>query len=350
MTSTTVAVPAAVSRLRELALSAAWAASVRAAAKLKLADAIGDEPSTVEDLAAAVRADPEALRRLLRVLTCHGIFAETGDGRFAHTDTSMLLREDAPRSLRYTSLWATEPWTWELWPHLDEAVRSGENVFAGLYGKAFFEYLHTDAPESAQVFDRAMSQASQLAARAIADTLDLTDVATVADIAGGQGQVLITLLERKPTLRGVLLELPSVVSNSDPRLWPDGEFGPRVQLVAGDCRREVPVRADLYILKNVLEWDDESTVTTLHNVAAAGRPGARVVVIENFVDDSPETKFTTAMDLLLLLNVGGKKHTRDGILSLIVQAGLIVQNVSPLNSYLHMITSMISPSVSVPKH
>lgn len=341
MTSASVAVPPAVSKLRELALSAAIAAAVRAAAKLGLADALGDEPSTVDELALAVKAEPDPLGRLLRALSCQGIFAETPDGRYTHTDESRLLREDAPRSLRYTSLWATEPWTWELWPRLDEAIRSGKNVFQDVHGKEFFEYLHTEAPESAAVFDKAMTQASRLSARTIAEVLDLTGVTTVADIAGGQGHVLITLLERYPELRGVLLELPAVVTNADPRLREDGALGSRARLVVGDCRQEVPVEADVYILKNILEWDDDSTVATLRNVATAAPTGARVVVIENLVDGSPEGKFTTAMDLLLLLNVGGKKHTREGLLALIEKAGLWVEQVHPLNSYLHMIESTV---------
>ena len=39
------------------------------------------------------------------------------------------------------ALWASAPWTWEAWPRLDEAVRSGKAVFPDIYGKEFFEYL-----------------------------------------------------------------------------------------------------------------------------------------------------------------------------------------------------------------
>ncbi|GAA1953549.1 methyltransferase [Amycolatopsis minnesotensis] len=335
------AIPDAVRHLRELALSAARAASVRAAAKLGIADALGDEPSTVEELAAATGTDPGALGRLLRTLAWHGVFAEDEAGRYRHTEMSKLLAEDAPRSLKHIVLWGTEPWSWELWPHLDEAVRSGTSVFPLLHGKDFFEYLHAEAPESAEVFDRAMTQSSRLSATAIADRIELDGSETVADIAGGQGHVLATLLERHPDLSGALLELPGVLANADPRLRPGGPLAGRVRLVPGDCRDEVPVPADVYVLKNVLEWDDDSTVTTLRNVAGAARPGARVLVLENLLDDSPELGFTTAMDLLLLLNVGGRKHTEDGLLALVAAAGLRLVDVRPLNSYLHVIEAVV---------
>ncbi|MEV6401225.1 methyltransferase [Streptomyces sp. NPDC051907] len=322
-------------RLRELVFGAACAAAVRAAARLGVADALGDSPTTAEDLAAAVGVEPQPLRRLLRALSCYGVFVETEDGTFAHTDMSLMLREDDPASLRYIALWCTEPWTWNAWPRLDDAVRSGESVFQDLYGKGFFDYLHQDAHESAHVFNRAMTTSSMQSALEVAELLDLTGVTSVADIGGGQGHVLASLLERHPSVHGTLLDLPDVVAKADPRLRAGGALAERVRIVPGDCREEIPVDADLYIIKNILEWDDLSTRRTLGNILAAARPGARVVVIENLVDDTPSMKFTTAMDLLLLLNVGGAKHTRQSLVDRMTQAGLLVGEVRPVNPYLH---------------
>ncbi|MHC3467738.1 methyltransferase [Streptomyces sp. 7R007] len=322
-------------RLRELVFGAACAAALRAAARLGVADALGEDPMTAKDLAAAVKTEPQPLRRLLRALSCYGVFAERPDGTFAHTDVSRLLREDDPHSLRAIALWCTEPWTWDAWPKLDEAVRSGRNVVHDLYGKEFFQYLNEDAPESADVFNRAMTTSSVQSARDVAELLDLSGSSSVADIGGGQGHVVASLLEKYPSMRGTLLDLPRVVENADPRLLAGGALADRVQILGGDCRVAVPVRADVYIIKNILEWDDESTARTLRNVRDAGGPGTRVVVIENLVDDTPSMRFSTAMDLLLLLNVGGAKHTTDSMVSRITAAGLVIDDISPVNPYLH---------------
>lgn len=322
-------------RLRELVFGAACAAALRAAARLGVADALGDTPTAVADLAAAVKAEPGPLRRLLRTLSCYGVFAEREDGTFAHTDMSRLLREDDPGSLRHISLWCTEPWTWDAWPRLDEAVRTGRNVVEDLYGKEFFTYLNEDAPESADVFNRAMTTSSKQSAREVAELLDLSGAKSVADIGGGQGHVVAGLLEKYPTMRGSLLDLPRVVENADPRLLEGGALADRMRIVPGDCREAVPVQADVYIIKNILEWDDESTARCLRNVIEAGGPKARVVVIENLVDDTPSMRFSTAMDLLLLLNVGGAKHTTDSMVSRLTAAGLVIDDISPVNPYLH---------------
>ncbi|MER6913299.1 methyltransferase [Streptomyces sp. NPDC000594] len=331
-------------RLRELVFGAACAAAVRAAARLRLADALGDVPATAEKLAQAVDVAPEPLRRLLRALACQGVFDERPDGTFCHTEMSRMLREDDPHSLRAIALWCTEPWTWALWPRLDDAVRSGGAVFQEVFGKGFFDHLHQDAPESAQVFNQAMTTSSRQSAEDVADLLDLTGVTSVADIGGGQGHVLVSLLERHPGLRGTLLDLPGVVDRADARLRADGDLADRVTVVPGDCRREIPVAADLYIIKNILEWDDASTRATLHNVVAAARPGARVVVIENLVDDTPSMRFTTAMDLLLLLNVGGAKHTRRSMVERMTGAGLVPGTIRPVNAYLHAFEAVVPPA------
>jgi C-methyltransferase len=332
---------ATVMKMRQLAISAAFAGALRAGTRLGLADAIDDTPRSVSELAAAVNAEPDALERLLRALAAHGVFAADDQGRYGHTDLSRLLRLDAPRSLYHMVCWATEPWTWAVWGELETAVRTGKGVFEERFGKEFFTYLHEDAPESAAVFDKAMTESSVLSAQNVAQSLDLRGAGTVADIAGGQGYVLATLLERFPEVRGTLLDLPDVVANADARLRPGGALAERATLLPGDCRQSVGVQADVYVLKNILEWDDDSTVTALRNVRAAAAPGARVVVIENLVDGSPEMRFTTAMDLLLLLNVGGKKHTKDGLAALMRKAGLDVFEIKPIGPYLHVFDSVV---------
>ncbi|WP_405554783.1 methyltransferase [Streptomyces sp. NBC_01171] len=321
-------------RLRELVFGAACAAAVRAAARLGVADALGDDPKPVQDLAASVKTEPKPLRRLLRALSCYGVFAEQPDGTFAHTDMSRLLREDDPNSLRAIALWCTEPWTWDAWPRLDEAVRTGDNVVESLYGKEFFTYLNEDAPESADVFNQAMTRSSEQSAREVAALLDLSGASSVADLGGGQGHVVACLLDKYPTMRGSLLDLPRVVENALPRLR-DGDLADRAEIVPGDVRASVPVKADVYVIKNILEWDDESTARLLGNVVAAGGPGTRVVVIENLVDDTPSMRFSTAMDLLLLLNVGGAKHTTESMVGRLTSAGLVVDDIRPVNPYLH---------------
>ncbi|AYF26828.1 methyltransferase [Micromonospora tulbaghiae] len=334
-----VAADSAVAGLMELALGAARAAAVRAAVTLLLPDALGETPMKVADLAAAVGADPEALGRLLRSLAAHGVFTERGTGRYAHTPLSLALRTDTDDSLADAVLWCTEPWNWALWGDLGEAVRTGDEVFTAAYGSRFYQHLHRQWPESARVFDRAMTQQSRAAAVALADLLPLADAGSLADIGGGQGIVLVTLLRRHAGLRGYLLDLPSVIANADARLRPGGELSERVELVAGDCLVEIPARAEVYLFKNVLGVDEDSSVRILRNAVAAAPPGARMVIVENLADEGAGSRLATLMDLRMLVVTGGRKHTWAGLLGVIQRAGLTVREVRPVDATLHMIVA-----------
>ncbi|GAA3192096.1 methyltransferase [Actinocorallia longicatena] len=332
---------APVTSLRELALAAAAPAALRAAIRIGLADELGDAPVPVDRLALTLKVEPALLERLLRNLACYGVFAGTAAG-VAHTPVSALLREDHPQSLRNWVLWVTEPWTWELWPLLERAVRDGgQGLFEDRYGASFFTHLHREWPESTEVFNRSQTELSRITSAAIAEALDLSDVTTVADVGGGRGHNLSVLLERNPHLRGFLVDLPAAIADPDPRLRSGGALASRSSVLAGDCLEEIPVEADVYLFKSILEWDDELTVTALRNAGRAGRSGGRVLVVTNLVDDSPEIRYATGIDLLFLLNTNGRRHTMKGVTRLVERAGLRLDRVSPVRPLLHVIEASI---------
>jgi C-methyltransferase len=269
-----------------------------------------------------------------------GVFQRDDEERYRHNDLSRLLRADDPNSVSYLVQWIGATCLWPVWPHLDDAVRSGKAVFPDLYGKETFEYVHQDEPETGLVLSRAMTQASNHTSAALAKTLDLAGVGTLADIGGGHGHLLRTILEANPSLRGVLFDLPAVVAGADSQLR-EGRLADRCQVLSGDCRRAVPVQADLYLLKNILEWKDEYTVATLSNVSASALPGARVVVVETLVDRTPEPQVTTALDLLLLLNGAGRKHSTAHVAELFDLSGLQFVGVRDTGTFLSFVEGTV---------
>ena len=66
-----------------------WA--IRAAVTLGIPDVIGDEPSTRDEIAQELAVDSAAVGRLLRYLSCRGVFVELEPGVFAHNDVSRQL-------------------------------------------------------------------------------------------------------------------------------------------------------------------------------------------------------------------------------------------------------------------
>ncbi|MEU2287238.1 methyltransferase [Streptomyces sp. NPDC013178] len=329
-------------RLHALAYSLGVTAAVTAAARLSLADVLDEEPQPVGVLAAAVGADREALGQLLRALACHGVFRETEEGTYAHTELSRLLRTDAPAGRRAMALLAGAPFAWQIWSRLDDAVRTGRSVFPDVYGTTLFQHLHEEEPELGMLFDRAMAKSGEATSAAVAAALDLTGTATLADIGGGRGTLLKALLEQHPGMGGVLFDLEKVVAAADPSLREDGALGDRCRLVAGDCHVDVPVKADTYLLKGVVHmWNDDTAVAVLRTIARNAPAEARVIMIEQVLDATRNPEIATVMNLLMLVSQGGRERTGGEFRALCERAGLEFRHITGTGSAVHLVEAVV---------
>ena len=335
----------AAGEVRRLTQSMWSSAIVQAAVELGLPELIGEEPVPLAALAEKSGADPAALRRLLRALTAHGIFRRTGGGKYAHSAFSRSLVPSAPGSVAHLTRLAASGWNWAMWARLSDAVRGGESLFAAHYGKTLYEYFAEDEPVEGEVFNHAMSESSRWTSGPVADALDLSEVSVVADVAGGRGSLLRTLLERNPGLSGVLLDSPEVLPQADQALR-DGELAERCRLVPADIRQAVPAEADVYVLRQVTHiWDDDVCVDVLRNCARSARPGARVVLVDHVLGDGPEpdSTFSTLLDLLLMLVGTGRERTESEFAGLFARAGLRYDGVVRIPSPLALVIATVEP-------
>lgn len=314
-------------------LTAHWtAASVHCAVDLGVFDAVGETPVSAPELAGKLDADPEALDRLLRALTHHGLLERSADGRYLHTAASGLLRTGARPELVPVARLFGLPELSEPWHHLADAVRTGGPVFEGIFGSDFYRHFTEEVPEAGALFNDGMTALTRLAAADVAKTLDLTGAATVADIAGGHGLLLAELLRQNPAVHGVLLDLPTVLDGACEELREDGALADRCRLVPGDYQHSVTVAADVYLLKNILHnRDDDTCVRLLRTIADSAPPGARVVAVERVIGaGGPFEGHNNSMDLLMLLILGGREGTDDQFAALFRSAGLAFRGVTPL--------------------
>ena len=131
--------------------------SIHVVARLGLADILGPEPWTNDELAKATRVHAPSLKRVLRALTTVGVFAEDADGRLLHTGLSQTLRTDHPESVRAWALMLGAHFVWRPLGDLYESVRTGTSGFSRLSGERFFEWMKTH-PEDGAVFNDAMTR------------------------------------------------------------------------------------------------------------------------------------------------------------------------------------------------
>src|SRR4051812_41974806 len=115
--------------------------ALRVAATLRLTDHVKAGASTLEELAKAADADADALRRLLRFLTCRGVFAEPSPGRYALTDSAALLGSDHPSRLRDFLDLDTAGGRMDLAAcgGLLHTVRTGQAGYSAVFGRSFWD-------------------------------------------------------------------------------------------------------------------------------------------------------------------------------------------------------------------
>jgi 2,7-dihydroxy-5-methyl-1-naphthoate 7-O-methyltransferase len=308
-------------RLRLLA-DAQLSRAIQVAATLRVADHMGDEAQPAAELARRTSCDEGALRRLLRYLAFAGVFEETGEGRFGLTRMGRLLRTVEPGSLQATL--AIGPDNRALWWSTGEllhAVRTGRPAYDHVYGMSLWDTLRAGKGSSTR-FQRSMAESSDEILDSLLPLHDWAGVATVADVGGGTGALLIRLLRANPRLRGLLVDLPSVAEQASEAIGRAG-LADRCAVAAGDLLEQVPAGADLYLLMRVLhDWPDRAAVSILRNCRKACGQTGRVLLVDMEVGASDPTGESLASDMMMLLLVGGKERTLAELTQLLAEAGL----------------------------
>src|ERR1700739_4624952 len=151
--------------MMEMILATWTSQAITAAAQLGVADALANGPLSIDELAARVGADTDALRRLLRALISRGIFRHRRDGRYELNSLAGTLRSDAPISMTWAAQFYGSAEQRERWTAMGDSVRTGGTVVPALRGKESFDYF-AGQPELAELFNRTMTSVSELPAGA----------------------------------------------------------------------------------------------------------------------------------------------------------------------------------------
>jgi hypothetical protein len=308
-----------------------WALLV--AATLGVADHLAAGPRDIDDLAAAVGANPRALYRVLRLLAMHGVATEVAPRRFGLTELGAPLRTDLPGSLRSWFVMNAPIYRALMEAPLD-SVLTGKPVFERVMGVPFFDYASVD-PGWGEAFDSAMGEVGRQTAAAVVATYDFGAFSRVVDVGGGTGTLISAILRAHPQVRGAVLDLPTVAARAAQALRESG-LGDRSEAVGGDFFASVPPGADVYLLSWIIhDWDDERAATILRHCRHALSDGGRVLLIEAVMPAGDEPHFAKTLDLAMLVALGGHERTEDEYRLLLAKAGLeltaVLQMDSPLS-------------------
>jgi len=203
-------------QLRQLINGYQVTQAIYVAVTLGVPDLLASGPRAIDDLATATETHQRSLYRLLRALAAIDVLREehVGDQRtFALTDLGQLLRRDTPGSLAGWAAFVARPYHWDSWGDLLQTVRTGEGAFAAQHdGESIWSWRERH-PDESQIVDRAMGAIAGVVARRLADTYDFSRFSSIADLGGGDGTLLATVLPAYPSVRGIVFDLPHVVAH-----------------------------------------------------------------------------------------------------------------------------------------
>jgi SAM-dependent methyltransferase len=315
------------------------AALVFAAVTLGVPDRIAGEARSAAELATELNLSTPHLHRFLRGLATLNLCEELPDGRFALTPAGQSLTSRAESSLREKVLIVVDQY-WLPWVQLLHCLETGEPSFPNIYDMPIADWRRVN-PEQGALFQRYLAKEELAQASALLEVLDVTAARTVASIGGGYGGLLIPFLWGFPNLQAVLFDAPQTVEAAMPLLRAY-RVAERVRCIGGDVLTEIPVKADLYVLRSVLQQrDDIDAVAILRNCRKVMQPGARLAIIERLLPErATDDPAAVMLDLHMMVTTGGRARSLAEFEALLAQSDLKLTKIDSTRSGLSVLEAV----------
>ncbi len=301
------------------------------AARLRIADHLADKPLGITELAKATNTHERSLMRLMRALASVGVFQSTADGAYGLTEIGQYLRSGVKGSMRGVADYCGATWSWRAWEQLQYSIETGETAFDHVFGQRVFDYL-AGHPDESEVFNEGMTGFSGKTSDAVVAAYDFSRFKTLADIGGGHGYLLASILKSNPSIKGVLFDAPHVVAMAEPLLK---EFGvhERCRVEGGDFFQSIPGDCDAYIMKHIVhDWNDSDALRILKTLRRQARPGATLLIVEMVIPPGDAPHPGKLLDLEMLVVASGQERTEKEYAALLSSAGFSLQQILPTHS------------------
>jgi hypothetical protein len=299
-----------------------------------VADALNGKPASAQELAAGTGMNADALERMLRLLTAHGVFDSTPQG-YVHTEASRLLRADHPQSMRAFARMVGMPAMWRAFTELDTTARTGTPATDWA---ALVDYF-SKHPRESNLFNEAMAVKSGSIVPAVVAAYDFSRFGTVADIGGGRGHMLKGVLDRYPGTSGILFDLPHVIADAG------AAKSERLQRVAGSFFDDPLPVADAYVMMEILhDWKDREALQILAAIRRAAPSHARLLIVEVVIAETPGPHLGKTLDVIMLAITGGRERTRSEYQKLLETAGFRLERVVETPSQSSIVEATIAES------
>lgn len=292
------------------------------AVKLGIFDRLHNTPQTAQSLAATLRLNENAARRLLDACVALGLL-HWSEGTYRNTAVSdKYLVAQSPDTLAGYILYSDAS-LYPLWGELDSAVREGSNRWQKVFGNrtALFDHYFRDEAAT-RAFLGGMHGFGQLSSPAIVNAFDLSGYRHLVDLGGATGHLAIAACKQYPSLHATVADLPKVERFAR-EVIENSSVSDRITFTACDFFADELVRGDLYFLGRILhDWSDEKIHSLLAKIHASLPSHGALLIGETLVDDRRTGPVRSLMgDLNMLVCTDGRERTRAEYETLLHSAG-----------------------------
>lgn len=293
-----------------------------AACELGVFESLVGGAKSLDTLAAELRANADALERLLGGCVGLGLLVHTPAG-FANTPTATayLTAASPNRMLGYGNFSAAV--LWKLWDHLPDAIREGTHRWKQTYGTdgpIFSQFFRDDTTR--REFLMGMHGFGKISSPQVVAALDLSRFRTFVDVGGATGHLAEAACRRYPQMRGIVFDLPEAIPLAK-EVIAATDVADRISFAAGDFFKDALPAGDLYALGRILhDWNPEQNAAILAKIYAAAPVGGGVLVCEKILhDDKSGPEPAVLQSLNMLVCTEGKERTLGEYEQLLTAAG-----------------------------
>jgi hypothetical protein len=310
------------------------------AAKLGIADFLKEEPRTSKQLAHSTGTHAPSLYRVLRALASIGVLFGDDEKGFTLTPLGNTLRSDTPGSL---GAWATLVLGDEIyraWGDLMHSVETGESAFRHAFGFNRYDYVAGHL-EHAKIFNQAMANLTEFYNTTVRDCYSFSGIGKVVDVGGGDGSLVIALLQANSGMQGIVFDLLQVAERAKHRISA-AALENRCEVISGDHFVSVPSGGDIYILSRcVNSFDNDHAIHLLKNCRAVMSKKAKLLVIERLLGSRTEGSVVAQSpfmsDLHMMVLHTGRERTEAEHRGILEAASFRVMRVVPTRSEMSII-------------
>jgi SAM-dependent methyltransferase len=304
-----------------------------AAVQLGLPDAFADGERSVDELAAATGTHAPSLHRLLRALASVGVTVETAPGRFVLTALGEPLRRDVSGTVRATvEFWADL--MADRWTYLADCIRSGSMAGAtqAMKRDGMKSRWEVNPQAAVSLFHGCFAGTTDEDHDRFVDAYDFSGCRVVADLGGGGGALLVSILSAQPGVRGVLVDSEGAIKGAAARMKSAG-LSDRCELVVGDLMESVPEGADTYVMKHVLHiFRDDKALRILANCRKVMAPTGRLLVLEHVLPTQVQhadevVENALMLDMNMLAVTGGGERSEAAWRALLSSGGFELSRI-----------------------